>query len=79
VARLDSEVQWHWLTRAAEEGWSIRELRSRLASEAQVGRRHQGRAVQSVVTELIRFNRHDIPDAVLVQLRRWWEDLDQAG
>jgi hypothetical protein len=79
VAGLDAEMQSHWLTRAAEEGWSIRELRARLSSEARAGGRRPGRPVQSVVTELIRLNRDDIPDSLLVQLRQWWEDLDQAG
>jgi|SRR5215472_3428527 len=78
VARLDREAQSEWLTRAAEEGWSIRELRARLSREVPSGRGSSQRHVRSVVSELLRLNREEIPDPLLDQLQRWWEGLDRA-
>lgn len=74
VANLDEKGQAVWLTRAAEEGWSVHELRSRLRAQVPQASRPPRRVRTSrLVLELTQLHRDEIGNELLGKLREWWQ------
>jgi hypothetical protein len=75
VADRPANEQMEWLTRAAEEGWSIAMLRAELRRQGGSGRarRASPRRANRVVRDLLTLRREDLPEELLEQLRRWWD------
>ncbi len=74
VADRAPEEQTRWLTRAAEEGWSVAALRAQIRGDVVSGKASsmsQQRAAR-VVHGLVRLNRSDLSEEQVVQLREWW-------
>jgi hypothetical protein len=74
VARLPETEHAHWLCQAAEQGWSVRELRTRLSRVGQTPprwRRHRG---EQLVTQLVALGPGEVRADLLAQLQGW---LDQ--
>lgn len=73
VAKLGDEDQEAWLTRAAEEEWSVRTLRERLRGAAVIVSKPSGPRPDRLVSELTRWKRSEMPERVVEQLQQWWE------
>jgi hypothetical protein len=75
VAWQDPPGQSHWLTRAAEEGWSAEQLRERLRAAGLVGRARSRSRVQRLIGEVVKLSRDEIPEDMVHTLGRWWQTL----
>jgi len=74
VAKLDEKGQAAWLARAAEEEWSVQELRSRLRAQVTQPSTPPRRARPSrLVSELTQLHRDEIGDELLAKLLEWWQ------
>ncbi|TMC08211.1 MAG: DUF1016 domain-containing protein [Chloroflexi bacterium] len=79
VAKLSETEQEAWLTRAAEEEWSVRTLRERLRDAAVIARKPPALRPERLVSELTRWRRSELPEPTVEELRRWWEREMAAG
>jgi hypothetical protein len=74
AARLDPTELCHWLTRAAEESWSVSTLRARLREEGLISTRSRPERGRQAVLQLVTLRRRDIPEDLRDQLREWWSN-----
>jgi hypothetical protein len=77
VTRLEQSERMTWLTRAAEEEWSVDTLRHQLREDgANHPKPRDGKTrPKRLVAQLIKLNREEIPDELRVELRRWWQQV----
>ena len=77
VAWLEPTDQVDWLTRAAEEGWSVDNLRARLRDAGLILRPRSAAHVRRLITELVKLRRDEIPAGLVEELARWWHAIEQ--
>lgn len=71
VARLPAPEQAHWLCHAAEHGWSLRELRTRLRLHGHTSSRSRPRRAEQLVRQVVALDPTEVGDDLLAQLHRW--------
>jgi hypothetical protein len=71
VARLPQPEQSHWLSEAAERGWSVRELRAQLALHGHTSSRRRRPRGDQLIQQIVALNPDEVGDEVLWQLRDW--------
>ena len=69
VAKLDEAEQAVWLARAAEQEWSVRQLREQL--NASSSPRPRIRATR-LIGELVKLSLTDLPESARTELYEWW-------
>ncbi len=77
VAKLPGEEQSLWLTRAAEEGWSVPVLRERMSRDG-ADRSPVSRRTRRLISQLVRLRGNDIDGELLAQLHQWWHQEVQS-
>jgi hypothetical protein len=73
VAKLEKEGQARWLTRAAEAGWSVRDLRDNLRQQGITTTVSERTRHERLILELTRLHWNEIDGTLMAELRRWWE------
>jgi hypothetical protein len=73
VAKMVPEDQLAWLTRAAEECWSVARLRAELRAAGMLKARSRPRSASTAIEQLVRLRREDIPPKLLDHLTEWWQ------
>lgn len=73
VARLPSAEQAHWLCQAAERGWSVRELRARLARSGCASSRSRPRRGELLIKQVVALGPGEVEEHLLAQLHDWLE------
>lgn len=71
VAGLPMAEQAHWLCQAAEQGWGVRELRTRLRQHGRTSSRGRQRRGEQLVQQVVELNPGEVNDDLLAQLRDW--------
>jgi hypothetical protein len=71
VARLPAPEQARWLCEAAERGWSIRELRERLARSGHTSSRRRPRRGELLIKQVVALSPGEVEEDLLVQLTDW--------
>jgi hypothetical protein len=74
VARLQSDEQAQWLCQAAEHGWSVRELRTRLARSGHMASRRPPRRGELLIRQVVALRPGEVDDHLLAQLRAWLDE-----
>lgn len=76
LAKLPQSQQVEWLTRAAEEGWSVQTLRTKLrdagVSTQRKSRPEDRRSNSKLIGRLVTLRYEEIPPDVLGILWNWW-------
>jgi hypothetical protein len=74
VANRSPDEQAEWLTRAAEEGWSVATLRVELRARGEAGRPSRPPSPERtarLIHDVLQLRRDAVPDGLVVELRRW--------
>lgn len=71
VAGLPADEQARWLCEAAEYGWSIRALRSRLSEQGRTSSRSRQPRGEQLVRQVVALGPGEVGDDLLAQLHTW--------
>lgn len=71
AARLPAAEQARWLCEAAEQGWSVRELRERLERSGHTASRRRPRRGERLIRQVVALGPGEVEEDLLVQLTDW--------
>lgn len=74
VARLPKDDQARWLCQAAELGWSVRELRTRLARSGHTSSRSRPRRGELLIKQVVALRPGEVEEHLLAQLHDWLDE-----